>query len=199
MRKGHAMGTTKVVMGIYDKKEQAEEAVEIFRKEGFQSSDVSVLMPQQGETMTFAHEKGTKAPEGAVMGSTTGAVIGGTLGWLTGAGAIVAFPLFGPLVVAGPILGAITGAAVGGTLGGLAGALAGLGIPEYEAKRYESAIKAGGILLSVHVDDPERQERAKAVLYSTGARDIASTKEEPTKGRKSKRPDDFRYDESQAS
>ena len=34
---------------------------------------------------------------------------------------------------------------VGGAVGGLIGALAGMGIPEYEAKRYEGHIKEGGV------------------------------------------------------
>ncbi len=49
----------------------------------------------------------------------------------------------------------LSGIGVGGVLGGVAGALAGLGTPEYEAKRYEGRIRKGGILLSVHCDDRE--------------------------------------------
>ena len=37
-------------------------------------------------------------------------------------------------------MAALAGAAVGGTVGGLTGALVGMGIPEYEAKRYEETI-----------------------------------------------------------
>ena len=33
------------------------------------------------------------------------------------------------------------------------GALIGLGIPEYQAKRYEGRMRNGGILMSVHADD----------------------------------------------
>ena len=49
------------------------------------------------------------------------------------------------------------------------GALVGMGIPEYEAKRYEGRVKDGGVLLSVHADDlgagqraPRRSSRAPA-------------------------------------
>jgi hypothetical protein len=52
--------------------------------EGFSNNDVSVLLPDRGTTREFAHEKGTKAPEGAVTGASTGGVIGGVLGWLVG-------------------------------------------------------------------------------------------------------------------
>ena len=52
-----------------------------------------------------------------------------------------------------------------------------MGIPEYEAKRYEGRVKNGGILLSVHSDDSEWTGRAKKLLEETGAEDIASASE----------------------
>jgi len=52
-----------------------------------------------------------------------------------------------------------------------------MGIPEYEAKRYEGRIKEGGVLLSVHCATSEDISRAKNLLKSTGAEDIASAGE----------------------
>ncbi len=143
------------------------------------NTDISVLFPENEGTKDFAHEKGTKAPEGATAGAGTGAVLGGALGWLAGIGAL-AIPGVGPLIAAGPIMGALAGVGVGGAVGGIAGALIGLGIPEYEAKRYEGRIKEGGILLSVHSDNSEWTKRAKQILEATGAQDVSSTGE--TKG-----------------
>ena len=57
------------------------------------------------------------------------------------------------------------------------GALVGMGIPEYEAKRYEGRIIKGGILLSVHSDNSEWTSKAKTILEETGAEDIASAGE----------------------
>ena len=101
------------------------------------------------------------------------------MGWLAGIGAL-AIPGLGPFIVAGPIMAALAGAGVRGAVRGLTGALVGMGIPEYEAKRYEGRIAKGGILLSVHADDADWTKRAKTVLEQTGAEDIASTGE--TKG-----------------
>jgi hypothetical protein len=98
------------------------------------------------------------------------------LGWLAGIGAL-AIPGVGPLIAAGPIVAALAGVGVGGTLGGVAGALVGLGIPEYEAKRYEGRVRDGGILLSVHSDNADWTKKAKAILERTGAQDIGSTGE----------------------
>src|SRR4030095_14402259 len=106
-------------------------------------------------TKDFAHEKSTKAPEGAATGAGTGAVLGGTLGLLAGIGAL-AIPGVGPLSAAGPIRATLAGAGAGGAAGGMIGALIGMGIPEYEAKRYEGRVKSGQILLSVHCDNSAR-------------------------------------------
>jgi hypothetical protein len=106
-------------------------------------------------------------------------VIGGTLGWLVGIGAL-AIPGLGPFIAAGPIVAAIAGVGAGGALGAVTGALIGMGVPEYEAKRYQGLVKEGGILLSVHADDSDWTKRAKDILDQTGATDVSYTGE--TKG-----------------
>ena len=68
------------------------------------------------------------------------------------------------------------------------GALIGLGLPEYEAKRYEGRIRRGGILLSVHCDDSEWTKKAKEILKQTGAENIAATNEAPADFAHSDRP-----------
>jgi len=166
----------KAVFGLYSRRQQVENAVDELKAQGFRNTDVSVLFSENVGTKDFAHEKGTKAPEGVATGATSGAVVGGALGWLAGIGAIV-IPGIGPLIAAGPIIGALTGLGVGGTVGGIAGGLIGLGIPEYEAKRYEGRIKEGNILLSVHADDSEWTNKAERILKDTGADNISSTSE----------------------
>src|SRR5471032_3148141 len=175
------------VFGIYQSVAQAERAVDTLVEERFSNADVSVLLPDNQTTKDFAHEKNTKAPEGATTGGTAGGVIGGTLGLLAGIGAL-AIPGLGPFIAAGPIMGALAGLGVGGAVGGLIGALVGMGIPEYEAKRYEGKIKAGGVLLSVHCDTADQITRAKALLTGTGAADIASTGETSVGSTDSKQP-----------
>jgi hypothetical protein len=74
-------------------------------------------------------------------------------------------------------MGALAGVGSGAIVGGIVGALVGMGIPEYEAKRYEGRIKEGGILVSVHADNSEWSGRAKDILKRTGADDVSSTSE----------------------
>ena len=164
------------VFGIYSTRENVESAVRQLQAEGFRGTDVSVLVPENLGTKDLAHTKATKAPEGAAAGAGSGAVIGGALGWLVGIGAI-AIPGIGPLLAAGPIVAALAGVGAVGAIGGVTGALIGLGIPEYEAKRYEGRLQKGGILLSVHADDSDWAKRGKSVLERTGAEDISATSE----------------------
>jgi hypothetical protein len=170
------MSKNTAVFGIYPSYATVESAVDGLKAAGFSNRDISVLFPQSTGSKDFAHEKGTKAPEGATAGAGTGAVVGGTLGWLMGIGAL-AIPGLGPFIAAGPIMAALAGVGVGGAIGGITGALVGMGIPEYEAKRYEGRVKDGGILLSVHSDSSDETKRAKLILEGTGAQDISSTGE----------------------
>ena len=180
-------GKNTAVFGIYSTRELVEGAIDALREAGFRNTDVSVLFPENVGTKDFAHEKATKAPEGATAGAGTGAVVGGALGWLAGIGAL-AIPGVGPLVAAGPIMAALAGVGVGGTIGGITGMLIGMGIPEYEAKRYEGRIREGGILLSVHSDNSDWTRKAKDILERTGAQDIASAGEASADFQKTDKP-----------
>jgi hypothetical protein len=169
-------GKNTAVFGIYRNRTELEHGIDELRIAYFRKEDISVIFADNVGSKEFAHEKNTKAPEGAATGATTGAVLGGVLGWLIGIGAL-AIPGLGPFVAAGPIVAALAGVGAGGAVGGLAGALVGMGIPEYEAKRYEGRIKDGGTLVSVHSDSSEWAKKAKEILRRTGAQDVASTGE----------------------
>ncbi len=173
--------------GIYAGREMAENAVDRMLAAGFRNEDISVLLQDNVGTKDFAHEKHTKAPEGTTTGVVAGGIIGGTIGLLAGIG-VLAIPGLGPLIAAGPIIAALSGIGSGGVLGGVIGALVGMGIPEYEAKRYEGRIKEGGILLSVHCDNPDWVAKAKQLLKDSGAEDIASAGEQPADFASSNKP-----------
>lgn len=168
----------KAVYGAFDTRMELESTVDNLKAQGFRNSDISVLIPSGSDQDEFVRTlevpvKETKATEGATTGAVGGLAFGGALGWLAGAGAL-AIPGIGPFVAAGPIMAALAAAGIGGTLGGITGALVGSGIPEDEAKKYESYLKDGGMLLSVHTDDKEWMEKARMILRSGGAKDITS-------------------------
>ena len=156
---------------------QAEDIVSMLRTSGrVPDQDISVLLPDRTSTASFAHEHSTKAPEGAVTGVGAGGVTGGVLGLLAGIGAL-AIPGVGPLIAAGPIMAALSGAAVGAAVGGVAGALIGMGIPEFEAKRYEDLVKGGNILISVHSEEGDTTKLEKEIFKNAGAEDISTSSE----------------------
>jgi len=164
------------VICIAQTEAKAINIVDQLKASNFLNTDISVLFPDKSGTKDFAHEQHTKAPEGATTGGITGGVLGGALGWLVGIGAL-AIPGVGPFIAAGPIMAALGGVALGGAVGGIAGALIGLGIPEYEAKRYEGKIKSGNILISVHTENSKEISRAKEIFKNAEAEDISTTGE----------------------
>ena len=105
-------GKNTAVFGIYHTRDAAEEAVDALRRAHFRNTDISALFPDNAGSKDFAHEKNTKAPEGATTGAASGAVAGGVLGWLAGVG-VLAIPGIGPFIAAGPIMAALAGAGAG--------------------------------------------------------------------------------------
>jgi len=186
----------KAVFGLAKNESHAQRIVERLQAAGFETDEISVLFsdrsgsvtsrnPDKGtiahDKGTIAHEKHTKAPEGATTGAVSGGIIGGSLGILAGIGAL-AIPGLGPFIAAGPLMAALAGSGVGGGLGMLIGALVGLGMPEYEAKRYENSLKAGGILISIHTNNAEDIDRACDLLKKEGATDISTSYEKTRSG-----------------
>src|ERR1700691_4293594 len=161
------------VFGIYLTRSNVESAVNALKDVGFLNSNISILLPENIQSGELTTEQSTKAPEGAAVGAGSGAAVGGAMGWLAGVGAL-AIPGIGPVIAAGPLVAALAGIGIGGALGGFAGSLVGMGIPEYEAKKYEGRLLKGGILVAVHCDTEEQANRAKEVLQSTGAQDLAT-------------------------
>ncbi len=147
------------VFGIYASTLDAERGAADLISAEYSNRDISVLSPDLGRA-----------------GATPNGLLAGALGILTGLDAL-AVPGVGPMVAAGPILPGLAGLRMGGAAGGLQGALVGLGIPEYEAKRYVDRVEAGGTLLSVHCDSAARVKRAKQILNSSGADHVAASNE----------------------
>lgn len=196
--------SSKAVFGLADNSAHADRIINRLLNSGFTNEDISVLVSEKDSFVrsgratevvyeddvnmvidrpiskqkkgSLGTEKHTKAPEGATAGTIAGGVIGGALGLLAGIGTL-AIPGLGVLIAAGPILGALSGSAVGGTVGLLVGALVGLGIPEYEAKKFEDAVKKGLVLICVHTANSKQVEQAKKILEQEKARDIATSKE----------------------
>src|SRR3989475_11908876 len=136
-------GKNTAVFGIYPNRTSVESAVDALKTAEFRNSDISVLFPENTGTKDFAHEKNTKAPEGATTGAGTGALLGGGLGWLVGIRAL-AIPGLGPFIAAGPIVAALAGAGAGGASRGATGRLIAAGIRADGRKPFAGPVEAGG-------------------------------------------------------
>jgi hypothetical protein len=154
--------------GIFADEATARDAVEALKSSGFRAADISMMLPDNVGTKDFAHEKHSKAPEGAAAGGTVIGAVGGTLGWLIGTGAMM-IPGLEPFAAAGPVMAALGGLGAGALLGGVTGGIVGMGVPEYEARRYVGRIRRGGILMSVHCDDINWARTAMNILRRSGA------------------------------
>jgi hypothetical protein len=148
------------VFGLYPSVAQAERAADALAQGHFPHANISMLLPDSPATKHFAHGKQP----------------GSTLGLLADSGALT-IPQVGLAIGTGPIMGALASLGVERAAAGLAGAFVGMGVPDYEAKRYEDRVKNGGVVLSVQCETSEELTCADRVLVRTGAWDISSTGE----------------------
>ncbi|MGI9149822.1 MAG: YsnF/AvaK domain-containing protein [Chloroflexota bacterium] len=157
------------VVGVFHDREDAREAIEALKDDGFSPDAISILSPDKQATKDIAEDTGTHAGAGAATGALAGGILGGLGGWLLGIGAL-AIPGIGPFIAAGAFASALGGAAIGAGVGAIAGALMGMGVPEDQAEYYEGEAKAGRTLVTVRA--PERYDDAQRILRDHGAYDI---------------------------
>jgi hypothetical protein len=141
----------RILTGMFRDRDSAERAYGTMTQRGYTKDDVMLLMSEEARRRHFGEgrdtELGTKAAEGAGVGAVVGGGLGAVLAGLAAAGTI-ALPGIG-LIAMGPIAAALTGGAIGAAGGGLVGALIGYGIPEEQARRYETGLREGNIVLGV--------------------------------------------------
>jgi len=158
------MGT---VVGLFETRDQAQQAVEALTRANFQRENISIVMRDRDEATALADDAGVGGS--AAAGAVGGGLLGGIAGLLVGLGAL-AIPGIGPIIAAGPLVAALTGGAIGAATGGLLGALVDAGVPEEEARVYQTGVERGGILVSVNAPN-NREAEARSILQQNGMRD----------------------------
>ncbi len=140
------------VAGLFADRSHAQQAIADLKAAGFDEEHIGVAMRDKNEQGQLVDDSGVHGTH-AGSGAATGGVVGGVLGLLVGIGAL-AIPGIGPVITAGVLAHAIgagaAGVAIGAVGGGVVGALIGLGIPEHEAKHFETGFNAGGALVTVN-------------------------------------------------
>lgn len=159
------MRTASTVVGVFRNRVQAEDAIAELRRSGFQDSQIGlVARTDNGDIQRTDGAGETMAGEGAVAGAVAGAGIGGLVGLGVISGVI---PVVGPAIAAGTLGVILTNALGGAAIAGLVGALVGFGIPEDDARYYESEVKGGRYLVTVDAGD--RYNEAWSILDRFGA------------------------------
>lgn len=156
----------RTVVGVFDDRVDAEQALRALKDAGFEPDQVSVAMlqtprPEAEEPHAFHVDETT--------GILAGGALGGLAGWLIGATA-VAVPGIGALLAAGALVGAVGGAGIGAAAGGLIGHLIDQGLSQEEARYYHERVRHGAALLTVHADG-SRADEAHAIMHRLGAHD----------------------------
>lgn len=171
-----SMGTTTgrhTVVGVFDGPTHAEMALRDLRSGGFSPEQVSVVAQEGAETRRMVERTGMGEGAAADDGLLGGVVTGGVIGWLVGISALV-IPGIGPIVGAGVLASTLAGAGIGAAAGGLIGALGEQGVPEDEARGYETSVREGRILLTVQAADDRQAEGARAIFDRHGGADVRS-------------------------
>ena len=111
----------RVVSGLFNDRESAERAYSSLNSRGYTTDDVNLLMSDETRDRhcrdgTADTELGSKALQGAGVGSAIGGTLGATIGGIAAIGTSVVLPGLG-LIVAGPIAAALAGAGAGGLTG----------------------------------------------------------------------------------
>jgi uncharacterized protein (TIGR02271 family) len=157
------------VVGVFEDRKRADEAVSELRRAGFREDQIGVAMRHTEGIVeeTRTDEEGSYAGSGAVAGALTGLGLGALAGLGVLSGVI---PVIGPAIAAGTLGVVLSNAAVGAGVVGLVGALIGAGIPEEEAQYYQSEFEAGRAIVTVNAES--RVDEATAILRRHGAYDM---------------------------
>ncbi len=163
-----------VVVGVFEDRRHADQAISELRKAGFRQDQIGVAMRHtdgaaDASTGTADADTDTHAESGALTGALTGLGLGALAGLGVLAGVI---PIVGPAIAAGTLGVLLSNAAVGAGVVGLVGALVGAGVPEHEAEYYQGELEAGRAIVTVHADT--RAAQATTILRQFGAYDMTS-------------------------
>lgn len=151
----------KTVIGVFRTNEDATDAINDLKNSGFNPKDISIFMKDRRAGKHIAHDTGTEVAEDVTGGAVSGAVIGGLAGlvaafFIPGLGAFfIGGPLAATLGLTGAAATTASGMATGALAGGIIGALSNMGVPEEDARVYESHINNGGIFVAVPASDDE--------------------------------------------
>ena len=156
-------------VGTFPTYQDAEAALIELRNAGFNMDRVSAIAqnPEGNETLADVEvtSSSARAKDGAETGAIMGATTGGMLG-LIGSLSILAIPGVGVATEVAVLLGnTLLGSGIGAAGGSLVGALIGWGIPEEQAQYYNELLSQGSYIVLVEGTEAEISG-AEAILLN---------------------------------
>lgn len=174
MEKQHSFIEKKAVFSIFRDLTEVKKAEKELLQKGFLRSDISVMYPQSEGSQDFPQRQRSSIGKGSLIGAIVGGLIFVTVSVLMSLRIIPApwtqeaatFQISQIVWIAISLLGGIV-------VGAASGALVGIGTPESAGLRYGDYIDAGGILISVHVNNAEETRQAQEALEKCEGQDIS--------------------------
>ncbi|WP_114946152.1 hypothetical protein [Microvirga calopogonii] len=158
------------ITAFFDTYDEAARAVERLEAAHVPNFEISLVSNNFDDAYTHratrSFDKEGAPHEFAGATAAAGTVAGAGAGLLAGLGT-VAVPGFGPVIAAGWIVSTLVGAGAGAAVGGLAGALVDAGLGDEEAQNYAEGVRRGGALVTVKVDETQR-DRVVRILDDEG-------------------------------
>lgn len=164
------------ITGSFDDRATAEEAVQRLTALGYARDEVSVMMNEDTRTRHFGdgehagiagtNDRGSNIAKGAAGGGMVGGTLGAVVAAVVGTGAVgltVATAGAAAPFIAGPLAAVLAAGGAGAAAGSIIGALVGAGMPEADAKRVDTDVARGHIVVSVNADDSDAAEARRAM------------------------------------
>lgn len=167
--------TSESVLGIFKNSELSFSALKTLKNSGFRESDISLMLMTEPVHENLTSVPSVEMPTTVITYASTGAILGGIFGILSGVGFfVVANPV--PYALLNSLIVLFAGVGIGGSAGALAGFLIGLGNINIKSEQQETGFENGGVLISIYGDNQEWLAKAKKLLSATGASNISVAK-----------------------
>lgn len=148
------------ILGVFNDPLDARRAMDELRGSPLHLEDVSIVSRSTQSGAPVSNVDDVSAGEGAAIGAVWGGLVGL---------AALLIPGVGPFIAGGALFAALTGAATGAVVGGIAAALINFsGVPEEEARRYETMVHEGKTLIAVKARQEDAQD-VRRILANAGA------------------------------
>jgi len=172
----------KTLSGIFRSPGAAEAALQDLRLNNFSQDQFILLTPETLSTQNLTENALAPEPPGACganAGQVSGAITGFASGIVGGALVSLMIPGVGPIVAIGALaFGGSFGALAGGVVGNAVQVTSEPTVPPEEHFLYEEALRQGGQVLIIQLNDDQQAECAHSILVTHGAENTTQAREQ---------------------